>query len=118
MRTRPLLTIVAITAFMMWTVVPVLAQTPSGQSAQPGPAANPVDTGKPGVGPGDKEKSEQTDMKGGRKAKKHARKSGGKPEAVGDEHGNKGGQERGLERADAVAGQHGQRGRDNARTKQ
>jgi hypothetical protein len=49
----------------------------------------------------------------GRGPAAHGNVAGGGPD-----EGNKGGEQRGLDRADQVAGEHGQRGRDNARDKQ
>lgn len=116
-----IVTLAVAAVFALWTVAPALAQTPSGQPAQPAPATKPEDTAKPADTKADKDKDKDAkkDTKAEKKgAKKHARKAGGKQETASDEHSNKGGQERGLDRADQVAGEHGKQGRDNARAKQ
>lgn len=115
--------------FSVWTAAPVMGQTP----ADGGP---PVAPGKAADVKGDKDKDrdkdvkadkkEEKDKKAERKAgkKKAATKHAKKPKDADDkdaddnEHSNKGGKLRGLDRADQVAGEHGKQGRDNARAKQ
>jgi hypothetical protein len=52
----------------------------------------------------------------GGSASHHHGNGGGRhhPEASGNPHSNKGGELRGLDRADQVAGSHGEEGRENA----
>ena len=87
-------------AAMMTITVPVFAG-PGGHG------------GSAGGGP---HASAAAGMSASRDTTKDAKSNSGKHEGV--KRGNKGGKTRGLNRADEVAGNHGDKGRDNAQAKQ
>jgi hypothetical protein len=89
-------------ASLVAVATPLLAG-PGAHGGGPGGGGPPAGVGPSGAFPS---KGADHDVKGNR----------GKHE--GTKRGNKGGKVRGLNRADQVAGEHGDQGRDNARTKQ
>jgi len=104
MKMTRIVTLAMAAAFALWTVVPALAQS------------KPADTTKLAEIKAEKDKDGKKNTK---TVKKHARRAGGdKAASAALEHSNKGGQDRGLDRADKAAGERGEQGRDNARAKQ
>lgn len=110
-------------AVLVWTVAPTLADSPAdrgdGISQSQGPLQGSLkgDKEKDKGVKGDKKKAGRTSIhsKKTNKVKVKRLKHKGNPESDENEHSNKGGELRGLNRADQVAGEHGKQGRDNAR---
>lgn len=83
------------------------AQTPSGTPPPTPPAPSTAELK-------DKADNEKPEDKAGKKAGKQQKKTAKK----GTRHKKQDDKLRGLDRADEVAGEHGQQGRENARAKQ
>ena len=114
-----IVTIVAIAVFVVWTNAPSFAQTTPPAPAKQTDAAKAPGVSKPAdvkpATPG----TTATDTKDEKKvAKKTGKKQHAKKADQDNDRGNKGGETRGLDRADKMAGEHGQQGRDNARARQ
>ena len=110
-------------AVLLWTAARALAGPPAGY----GPGGRSVGVSDGVKGYTDKGHTDRVDgradrKKGNRDAanKKQAKKPTGEKDKAADdnEHSNKGGSLRGLDRADQVAGEHGKLGRENARGRQ
>lgn len=128
--------ILVATVFLAATVVPVLAQTPPPgvKSTEPtkattDKAATDDATAKKAEKTQKTDKTDKTDKKAAKKADKaekkqakkdakESRKHAKKTDTDDTERSNKGGEVRGLDRADQVTGEHGKQGRDKARAKQ
>jgi len=78
-------------------------------------AFSPVAYGRGGGGHGD---GPHLGGGSGPSAQSAGDENAGKGKKKGDTRGNKGGKVRGLERADEVAGEHGDKGRDTAEQRQ
>lgn len=119
MTTIRMLAIAVAAAVFLWTTAPALAGPGGGRPSGLGHGGPPVGRGqseavKGGV-KGDKGKAPDVEAD-----EQQARKPTGQTDkdAADNPHSNKGGELRGLDRADEVAGEHGDEGRDTARTKQ
>ena len=102
---------------LLWTVARALA----GPPARHGPDGRSVRV-RDGVNGRTERVDDGADRKKGNRdaaKKKQAKKptDEGDEAAGADEHGNKGGKLRGLDRSDQVAGEHGKQGRRNVRAR-
>lgn len=118
------LTILFMAVVFVWTTSPTLAQTTTPAPPKPADAAKAPDPAKPSdIKPQTTPGAATTDAKdkddkNKKVAKKSAKKQHAKKADEDNDRSNKGGETRGLDRADQAAGAHGQQGRDNARSKQ
>ena len=109
-------------AVLVWTVAPTLAGSPADQGG-----ISRSQGSLRGSLKGDKEKDEgvKGDKKDSGRTSLHSKKTNkvkvkrlkhkANPKGDENEHSNMGGELRGLDRSDQVAGEHGKQGRDNAR---